>query len=194
MSGPGLWHSKVAETHVCGLAHDICIELTNASSAGELESSPLLERLAHLSETGHEEKLFSELHSFGLTASIKTTYVNLAGNFRHPVLNFRDTVMSLSLAKKFNKLLLADNTPDVYAQFWDRYRKLQPNHPCFEDHAAHLGQVIPIAIHADEGTSLKKRHWWLYKFNQSLPMALRREVWASTTWEILWPTGSYSQW
>ncbi|CAK9112845.1 unnamed protein product [Durusdinium trenchii] len=49
------------------------------------------------------------------------------------------------------------NTSKQYHDFWSKWRGQQPMHPVFELHGSHLGRCVPICIHADEGTSQKKR-------------------------------------
>lgn len=47
----------------------------------------------------------------------------------------------------FKKLLI---------EFWNSYAKFYASHPVFTDHANELGSCIPVKIHSDEGTGLRK--------------------------------------
>ena len=47
----------------------------------------------------------------------------------------------------FKKLLI---------EFWNSYAKFYASHPVFTDHANELGSCIPVKMHSDEGTGLRK--------------------------------------
>lgn len=147
--------SQVSEADVCALAASISTELADAEMTKDVESARFLSELSRLNQTGHSARLYPKLESFGLTANIPETLVDVDGlSWKHPVLRFRDTVKCLSDHGKMHLLLPGDVPLDA---FWGRYKMLEPHHPIFVQHADRLRNVVPLLVHADEGTSQKKR-------------------------------------
>ena len=145
--------AKVPEAQACALAKAIVEELPSAAS---LKSGFLVNAMARLKDTGHENRLFSKFQAAGLVADIPDTYAELSPGFHHPYLSFRDTVQCLSDSGKMG-MLLGDFTPTSFAFFWDRFKTIEPQHPVYTAHSGHLDRVVPLLCHCDEGTSQKKR-------------------------------------
>ena len=49
------------------------------------------------------------------------------------------------------------NSEANFDSFWKQWEHVQPKHPVYMTHKGRTGQCIPIAIHCDEGTTLKKK-------------------------------------
>lgn len=145
---------EVSEVQACLIAKAIAEELP--ADRPNLESQCLIDGMTRLSTTGHEPRLFRLFQQSGLVADIPDTYVELSPGFHHPTVSFRDTVQCLSDCGKMD-LLLGNYTQESFLSFWDRFGMLEPAHPVFTVHAGHLGRVIPLLCHCDEGTSQKKR-------------------------------------
>lgn len=45
---------------------------------------------------------------------------------------------------------------NLLKEFWNTYAKVYPSHPVFTEHANDLGSCIPVKIHSDEGTGLRR--------------------------------------
>jgi len=144
--------AQASEYHICKIAWAVCEEL-NSTIDGSA-SGKLLSRMGVLHSTGHGNRVFKEFSKVGLAADIPETYVDIG--IRHPVLKFRDVVSCLSQKGKMN-LLVKDESLGVYETFWNRYEKGHAHHPIFSCPAEERRRCIPLLLHADEGTSLKKR-------------------------------------
>ena len=100
-------------------------------------------------------------HSFvdyGLSAGIPISYVDVGLKETHPVLSIQDIVQTLDKNDKLD-ILLQGNGPVQYEAFWNKWRELQPKHPIFHSdfHKGLEGSCVPIMVHCDEGTTLKKK-------------------------------------
>ena len=149
--GPTL---QVSEAEACRIADSICEELTAAGEI-EIESSPLLGSMQRLHSTGHTPRLFGDFEAAGLTAKIEIDHVWIGWN--HPILPFKNVVRCLSEERQLGLILGADPTLGRYKTFWERYQKIAPEHEVYKQHSDRLSSVVPLLIHADEGTSQKKR-------------------------------------
>ena len=125
------------------------------STISDSASGNLLRKMASLHKTGHGNRVFPEFEKAGLTVNISETYVDI-GIKKHPILKFRDVVSCLSRMGKMT-LLVKDDTLHLYEIFWARFQKLSPHHPIFERTLEQRKCTIPLLLHADEGTSQKKR-------------------------------------
>ena len=96
------------------------------------------------------------MEQFGLAANIPMSWVDVSLKEQHPVLSVRDFISGLSAEGKLDLLFTGHDETD-FACFWEKWRKLEPDHPVFTKHGKRLGRVIPMWLHADEGTSQKKR-------------------------------------
>lgn len=112
---------------------------------------------SRLSQTGHECEMSNKFQAFNLTADIPITDVDVGLTCSHPTLRLSDTIQCLDRNGKMNSWFFMGNTSKQYHDFWSKWRGQQPMHPVFELHGSHLGRCVPICIHADEGTSQKKR-------------------------------------
>eukprot|EP00438_Fugacium_kawagutii_P013700 Skav233525 [mRNA] locus=scaffold2975:258320:260080:- [translate_table: standard] len=48
---------------------------------------------------------------------------------------------------------------ESFESFWKLYQTEHPTHSIFATHKDHLGQVVPILVHGDEGRSVKKTNY-----------------------------------
>lgn len=110
---------------------------------------------ARLSKTGHQNRFANSLSDYGLSAQIPLTYVDVGLTETHPTLAIQDTVSYYDMSAKLD-ILLQGNGEAQFQNFWSKWRLLHPRHPIFETHRGREGQCIPIAVHCDEGCTLKK--------------------------------------
>jgi len=142
--------SKVSEAEICSIANAICSEL----QVGDCASSTLLEKMQRLHETGHANRVFNDFSSANLAADFPVSYVSIG--WQHPVLKLRDVIAYLSANGKLHHFV-KDPTLQDYSVFWKKFGKLQPDHPIYDLPVERRRRTIPVLIHADEGTSQKKR-------------------------------------
>ena len=109
-----------------------------------------------LSRSGHGYLLSSRFGDYKLSANIPFTHKDVGLALPHPVLAIADFIKCLDSNDKL-KLLFTGNTPKQFEDFWLIWKKRQSLHPIYAVHGSHLGQCVPIMIHADEGTSQKKK-------------------------------------
>ena len=167
--------SQVTASHARGIAAGFWNELVGYSESTNIPSREFLKEVARLKETKHEHKLHDLLTRFNLTAKIPMTLVNLGTRLAgdHPVLKPRDFISTLSEEGKLN-LLFCGHTGVDYADFWELWRLLEPDHPVFLSHKRRLSSCIPIWIFADEGTSQKKKAILILEFQPLLGHGSRR--------------------
>ena len=111
--------------------------------------------MKHLHDTGHQCRTFQHFETANLVANFPETYVDIG--WKHPVLRFQDVVQTLSARGKLEHLV-KDNSLNLYQDFWNNYRALEPDHPIFKERSAfERKHTLPVLLHADEGTSQKKR-------------------------------------
>ena len=121
-----------------------------------LASRDFCKLATRLATTGHENRLSSHLASFDISTDIPVTYLDVGLAHPHPTLAVADFVKALDVHKKIDALLFGNRVPQ-YEDFWRQWKQIQPNHPIYELHRENLGYCIPVAIHADEGTSVLKK-------------------------------------
>lgn len=119
------------------------------------KSAHFLSLATRLSETGHEERFSESFKSYGLAADIPISHVDVGLKSAHPILAISDTVQRLGVHGKM-ELLTMGNSESNFDSFWKEWEQVQPKHPLYMTHKGRTGQCIPIAIHCDEGTTLKK--------------------------------------
>ncbi|CAE7853363.1 unnamed protein product [Symbiodinium microadriaticum] len=139
-----------------GVIHEIGWSCGTSNCVENIASAQFLKTADRLAKTSHESRLGTAMEDFGLSAKIPLSYVDVTMKLPHPVLGVRDFVQSLSSEKQIDALFCGHDETD-FADFWQRFKTLQPQHPVFDKHRKRLGRVIPIWGHADEGTSQKKR-------------------------------------
>ena len=148
--------AKVSEREACTLAAAFWDEVCNLPGANEIHSSTFLELATRLSKSKHECLLSSYLPKFGLSAGINLSYVDVGIKSPHPVLSIGDFISKLDQCGKMD-LLLMGNGPVQFRSFWEKWRRIQPNHSIYKVDPSRLDWSIPVAIHTDEGTSQKKK-------------------------------------
>ncbi len=95
---------------------------------------------------------------YKLSANIPLTHKDVGLALPHPVLAIADFIKCLDSNDKLN-LLFMGNTPKqfILKMFWLIWKERQSLHPIYAVHNSHLGQCVPVMIHADEGTSRKNK-------------------------------------
>ena len=122
----------------------------------DLPDASLLKEAARLVSTGHETRFGQTLKKHNLSAKLKVSFLDCHMSKQHPFLGIRDFVQGLSEEGQMETLFQGHDAVD-YARFWEDWNTVQPDHPVFDLHSGHLHQVVPIWVHADEGTSQKKK-------------------------------------
>ena len=167
----GLWkdvccmqsHLKVSEREACAIGQAFWAEFGSLGGASKVLSAGFLQQVSGLHRTCHENSLTDLCESYGMRTSIQLAYVPVDLNKDHPILRVTDVIRGLSTDKKLH-LLFAGHGPEDYLEFWKVYRQKFPGHKIFETHQDHLQLCIPVQLHMDEGTSIKKKglmviHW-----------------------------------
>ena len=117
-------------------------------------SAPLVEKMQRLFKTGHPSRLFPDFVAADVAANFRTSHVQIG--WQHPVLRFKDVLTCLSENNKMEHVV-KDTSLKVYAEFWEKFKQLQPDHPIHSLSKERQQHTLPLLLHADEGTSQKKR-------------------------------------
>lgn len=110
-----------------------------------------------MSRTGHDARFANQFSEFDLAANIPVSYVEVGLGAKHPILSLDDIIKTLDKENKLQDIMMQGNSAETFKHFWSNWRQLQPTHGIFQHHNTHLGQCIPVAVHCDEGTTLKKK-------------------------------------
>ena len=121
-----------------------------------MHSGELLEGMNRLHRTGHTSRLPALLVEHGLQVDVKPTFHNIGLKTDHPVLSISNYITALSDAGKLD-ILFQGHDFTSYLSFWARYKRIKPTHPVFDVFGQDLSHCVPCFLHADEGTSQKKR-------------------------------------
>ena len=142
---------KVSEADACEISSAICEELGKHLHHGS--SQTLLKNEAPVWHWTFQSSFQGTFNS-GLAADIKETYVNIG--WKHPVFCFRDVIECLSRNGKMQQLV-KDPSLGVYATSGKSSKGASQNHPIYAVPTDRRKHYIPCLLHADEGTSQKKR-------------------------------------
>ena len=137
------------------------------------KSAHFLSLATRLSETGHEERFSESFKSYGLAADIPISHVDVGLKSAHPILAISDTLQRLGVHGKM-ELLTMGNSESNFDSFWKEWEQVQPKHPLYMTHKGRTGQCIPIAIHCDEGTTLKKKSIMIIQFQPVMGHGTRK--------------------
>ena len=148
--------NKVSEKQACTLVSAFLEEIRHLRGFSDTPSFSFLTDANRLHATGHEARLGTTMEQYGLAANIKVSYVDVKMTHKHPVLHVRDYVEGLSAEGQVDTIFCGHDSSD-YAGFWSKWRGVQPDHPVYDVHKHRLGSVVPVWLHADEGTGQKKR-------------------------------------
>ena len=153
--------------------------MANLDGALGIPSAKFLMILARLSKTHHESLLSKELPKFGLSTDIPMSYIDTGLKEPHPVLSISSFVATLNSNDKMD-ILLMKNRAAEYKSFWDKWKCVQPKHPVFSKSDAELQWCCPIHIHADEGTSQKKKGLMVISYQGMLGYGSRKRKCSSS--------------
>ena len=148
--------AKVSESQACNMAAAFWGEMQDLPGVENTQSARFLGEAARLASTGHETRLGQTLKKHDLSANLKVSFMDCHLAKKHPFLGVRDFVEGLSQQGQMDTLFQGHDAAD-FARFWDNWRTVQPDHPAFDLHSNRLHQLVPIWLHADEGTSQKKK-------------------------------------
>ncbi|CAL1139171.1 unnamed protein product [Cladocopium goreaui] len=147
---------QVSEAQACSLADAFWEEFGGLEGSHDLPSANFLKTASRLSQTGHAYLLSGHFEDYKLAADIPFNYKDVGLGQPHPVLSILDFVKTLDTNGKLD-LLFMGNAPQRYEEFWGKWRARQPHHPIYRAHGDCLGRCVPVMVHADEGTSQKKK-------------------------------------
>ena len=136
-------------------------------------SAQFLRMATRLSKTGHENRFVQGFSDYGLAADIPLSFANVGLKEQHPYLSLNDIVNCLDQKDKLH-ILFQGNGWHEFGQFWGKWKLLQPKHPIYEVHTGHEGNCIPIAIHCDEGTTLKKKSMMIIQIHPLMGRGTRK--------------------
>lgn len=167
--------AKVSEKEACTLARAFWEEVEPyLVKDSKLPSGTFFRLASRLARTGHENMLTSHLPQFGLSVDIPITFIDIGLAEKHPVLEVCDYISRIDSLKKMDALLMG-NRDEQYQTFWENWKGLQPSHPVYVHHKGRLGSCIPVAIHADEGTSVKKKALMVLQVQALMGLGSRRK-------------------
>ena len=165
---------KVSEKEACSIARAIWEEfLPHLEARAKPASTHFMETATRLSKTGHENRFADSFTRYGLAADIAVSSVDVGLKSEHPILKVDNTVCALDSAGKLN-LLFMSNPPDAFERFWSKWKLVQPRHPVFDTHHDHLGSCIPVAMHCDEGLTLKKKSMMIIQWQPLMGQGTRK--------------------
>ena len=147
---------KVSEKEACAIGSAFWLEFSGLEGASSTPSAAFLQEASRLCRTRHENSLTNVFTDFGLQAPVPISYKAIGLDYLQPVLSVKDFITCLSNEGKLD-ILFMGHGPAEYEQFWLRYQKLNPNHPIYKTHQHRLAQCLPLFLHCDEGTSVKRR-------------------------------------
>ena len=101
------------------------------------------------------------------------TFVDVGLRDTHPVLAVKDFIKGLDSMSRMDTLLMGNRASQLET-FWRTWQELEPGHPIFDHHKTRLGQCIPMALHADEGTSIKKKALMVLQYQPLLGCGSRK--------------------
>lgn len=167
--------AEVSEKEACALAQAFWDEVEPYLVKDSKPPSGTFFRLAsRLARTGHENMLTSHLPQFGLSVDIPITFIDIGLREKHPVIAVSDYISRIDSLNKMDALLMG-NRDQQYQSFWEKWKCLQPSDPVFVYHKERLGSCIPVAIHADEGTSVKKKALMVLQIQALMGQGSRRK-------------------
>ncbi len=123
----------------------------------------MLQLAAAYSATGSKEEVFvRQVVSIGELLRVPVTQIWLPSCEKyHHCVAIQDVAQHL--LDFYPRKLLAGHTSSnigdfkhLLKEFWKAYAKVYPSHPVFTDHANALDSCIPMKIHSDEGTGLRR--------------------------------------
>ena len=137
-------------------------------------SSEFLSQVARLSKTKHEHSLMGLLEECGLQVKVTISWLDVGLSRKHPVPRLQHFLKAMSGAGKISSVLLQNHSFADLETFWTRYRESRPNHPVFREHAHHLNRCLPLFLHADEGTGMKRKGLLILQFQPVLAQGSKR--------------------
>lgn len=134
--------------------------MEEAKAAVRKDSCPVLGRIARANLQNADEPLFQALVSCGLALNLPMKELQLGPGFAYPYFPPRDLLQSMASNGNFHKVL---GVPVAYSdyvlpKFWEKYRKLYPQHDLFAPHQIHLDfkHLLPFYLHGDGGRTYRK--------------------------------------
>ena len=155
-SWPPMLRHQVSEAEACALARAFWEEFSHlVPPKAAPPSSQFLRMATRLSKTRHECRFVHNFADYGLAADIPLSFYDVGLKGKHPALALSDIVKCFDQKNK-REVLTQGHGEREFKQFWETWRLVQPKHPIFETHRGREGQCIPVCVHCDEGTTLKK--------------------------------------
>lgn len=158
----------------CSIAQAFLDEFAECiPSTGAPPSTQFLRMASRLSKTGHQNRFVDGFADYGLSADIPLDFLDLGLKQRHPCISILNFVHCLDKNGKLD-ILFQGNRENQFKSFWDKWRRLQPHHPIFTVHKGHEGSCIPVAVHCDEGQTLKKNSMMIIQIHPLMGQGTRK--------------------
>ena len=156
------------ERVVCSIASGVWQECREIDEDLPLRSSKLLKSMDRASTTKHESQSRQAYEQEGLRVKVPQSFINIGLKRQLPWLKASDMIRTMALHNKLDDCLFGGLGLDGLRVFWDRYRRIWPNHPIYTDRKSDLERCIPVYIHADEGRYLKREQILIINFQSVL--------------------------
>jgi len=167
--------SKVTQTKACAISKAVWDKFSALlASETKRASATFLSLAARFSRTWHEERFSDSLAKFGLTANIPMSFVDAGLKEPHRILSIKDFVKNLDLNQKLDKFCCKVMHCQHSKISGPNFETFQPQHSIYSTHKGQLECCIPIAVHADESQTLKKR-----RYHDSAAATTYRQKWHS---------------
>ena len=165
---------KVSEAEACSMAAAFWNEFSPyLMPTAKPQSAQFLRMATRLAKTGHESRFVQGFADYGLAVDIPYSYIDVGLKVMHPVLSISDTVSALNKNGKLD-LLFQGNGHAEFENFWGKWKKLEPDHPIFKTHKGREQNCVPIAVHFDEGQTLKKKSIMVMQYQPVLGKGTRK--------------------
>ena len=161
--------------------------------AGQMELTQL--GFAHLSKSDKESIFLKQVVNIGACLDIPVSEIDLPSlEGKHYCLDIR-AVAEYTLHHYPLKLLAGldvEEFKNELLMFWGAFKHIYPSHPVFRSHSGRLDACIPVKVHIDEGTGLRKRP--VYQFSWGPIMSCSRASWNRYFFWSCITNESYKQW
>lgn len=132
--------------------------MEEARAARKRDPCPTLAAIAAAKLDGADDPLFKILRGCGLVLDVPTTRLQLDPSFEYPCFSPKDMLLAVAKRGFLHKILgvpLA-NAHRAIPQFWEKHRKLFPNHDLHSQPNVDYEHLLPYYLHGDGGRTFKK--------------------------------------
>ena len=93
----------------------------------------------------------------GLRLDVQLSYAHVGRERDHPYIPVASWIQALDKTGRLGRLVGCSTTdlPKYLSSYWSRFKQLHPSHQVFEQQLP-LDRCLPVYLHGDEGTTMKK--------------------------------------